>query len=120
MAKTNKLTKLKCLIKRWHSSKTIGQPADGLLHSSSFNGDQIPQGHRAVYVGKSHRKFVISAELAEHPIFHSLLETSGSCGGDRRPMLVHCEVVLFEHLLWMLENADPKPESIEEILEFYA
>jgi hypothetical protein len=29
-------------------------------------------------------------------------------------------VVLFEHLLWMLENADPQPESLDELVEFYA
>lgn len=34
-----------------------------------------------------------------------------------------CEVVLFEHLLWMLENADPKAiqsDSGLEMVDFYA
>jgi hypothetical protein len=28
--------------------------------------------------------------------------------------------VMFEHLLWMLENADPQPESLDELVDYYA
>ncbi|KAF7822490.1 auxin-responsive protein SAUR78 [Senna tora] len=37
-------------------------------------------------------------------------------------MVVNCEVVLFDHLLWMLEHADPKfasSESLDELADLY-
>ncbi|MCI01261.1 SAUR-like auxin-responsive family protein, partial [Trifolium medium] len=33
---------------------------------------------------------------------------------------VACEVVLFEHMLWMLENSDPQPESLDELVDYYS
>jgi hypothetical protein len=37
---------------------------------------------------------------------------------------VSCEVVMFEHLMWMLETADPEvirsDSSLEELAQFYA
>ena len=47
-----------------------------------------------------------------------LVERSGD--SDDETINVACEVVLFEHLLWMLDNADPQPESLDELVEFYA
>jgi hypothetical protein len=34
---------------------------------------------------------------------------------------VKCEVVFFDHLLWMLENADPNAsfDSLEELADLY-
>lgn len=120
--------KLKCMIKRWHSSSRITQSTSAMqsdedtLHSASFNGDEVPSGYRPVYVGKSRRRYLVPSNLVEHPVFQNLLERSesGDGNGGGEPMVVGCEVVLFEHLLWMLENADPKPESLDEIVEFYA
>ncbi|KAJ6792733.1 putative auxin-responsive protein SAUR72 [Iris pallida] len=129
MAKNKKLSKLKCILKRWNSSlartsstgsSTTGsddhEPAasDTWQHSSSFCGaDEVPAGYRPVYVGKSRRRYVVSERLLDRPVFRNLLESSS-------PAVVGCEVVLFEHLLWMLDNADPKPDSLDELVEFYA
>ena len=33
--------------------------------------------------------------------------------------VVGCKVVLFEHL-WLMENADPQPESLDELVDYYA
>ncbi|XP_076921077.1 auxin-responsive protein SAUR77-like [Bidens hawaiensis] len=108
-----KLTKLKSVLKKWHS---FGKPSSS---SSSSNSAIVANYHNpdqchAVYVGKSRRRYYISSEVAEHPVFQELLERSG----DRDT--VDCEVVLFEHLLWMLENADPQPDSLEELVDLYA
>ncbi|KAI3814433.1 hypothetical protein L1987_14073 [Smallanthus sonchifolius] len=88
----NRLTKLMSMLKKWQSL--------GKRSSSAIQDDNHWQ---AVYVGKSRRRYHISSQVAEHPVFQELVERSG----DRDT--VDCEVVLFEHLLWMLENADPQP-----------
>ncbi|KAG6499313.1 auxin-responsive protein SAUR76-like [Zingiber officinale] len=134
MAKSGngKLSKLRCIIKRWNSCSrlTPAGPSLGGGTSSSFEspaaaptwrsasfsgGDEVPAGLHPVYVGKSHRRYLVSEELLIHPLFRVLADRSGGTGGT----VVGCEVVLFEHLLWMLENADPKP-SLDELVEFYA
>ncbi|KAJ0090237.1 hypothetical protein Patl1_13668 [Pistacia atlantica] len=94
MAKGGKLMKLK---------STIPAPTPGDLHP--------------VYVGKSRRRYLISSDIIDHPLFKELAERSNDSSDT---INVSCEVVLFEHLLWMLENADPQPESLDELVEFYA
>lgn len=84
--------------------------------SDEDNGPSIARDLRAVYVGKSRRRYLISSDVIEHPLFRQLVERSG----DSEAITVGCEVVLFEHLLWMLENADPQPESLHELVDFYA
>ncbi|KAK3130137.1 hypothetical protein QOZ80_6BG0489450 [Eleusine coracana subsp. coracana] len=149
------LSKLKCMIKRWHSSSRISRTPSGCSARShdggedpwrraaaavvpassvvavgggrgsvSFNGaDGVPPGLHPVYVGKSRRRYLIAADLVGHPLFQNLVDRSGgggmggACAGGT---VVGCEVVLFEHLLWMLENADPQPESLDELVEYYA
>ncbi|KAL2939267.1 Auxin-responsive protein SAUR76 [Bienertia sinuspersici] len=76
-----------------------------------------------VYVGKTRRRYMVSSEVVDHPLFRELVDrsTDGS-GGGGDDVSVNCEVVLFEHLLWMLENADPQsqPDSLDELVDFYA
>ncbi|XP_028760477.1 auxin-responsive protein SAUR77 [Neltuma alba] len=77
-----------------------------------------------IYVGSTRKRYVISSKYLKHPIMNALMDKSktdqeGSHG--RGIMVVNCEVVLFDHLLWMLEHADPKlgSESLEELAELY-
>ncbi|OEL37694.1 hypothetical protein BAE44_0001287 [Dichanthelium oligosanthes] len=122
------LSKLKCMIKRWHSSSRISRTPSGAIGggggrgSASFHGaDGVPPGLHPVYVGKSRRRYLIAADLVGHPLFQNLVDRSGGAGvGGAGGTVVGCEVVLFEHLLWMLENADPQPESLDELVEYYA
>ncbi|CAL4999149.1 unnamed protein product [Urochloa decumbens] len=126
------LGKLRCMVRRWHSSGRIisrappsspgkedGHAAGG---SASFHGaDEVPKGLHPVYVGKSRRRYLIADDLAGHPLFQTLVHRTGAgeeAGGNCT--VVGCEVVLFEHLLWMLENADPQPESLDELVDYYA
>ncbi|KAL6644698.1 hypothetical protein ACP70R_000703 [Stipagrostis hirtigluma subsp. patula] len=124
------LSKLRCMIRRWHSSSRIARvPSpgtedddraagriDGDARGASFHGaDEVPKGLHPVYVGKSRRRYLVAEELVGHPLFQTLVDRSGGAG-----TVVGCEVVLFEHLLWMLENADPQPESLDELVEYYA
>lgn len=122
MAKGGTLLKLKSVLKKLNSfnnskrqsrspsSSSIAAATDDEYFTAS-GGDLHP-----VYVGKSRRRYLISSDIIDHPLFRELAERSS----DSDTVTVPCEVVLFEHLLWMLENADPQPESLEELVEFYA
>lgn len=124
MTKGGKLTKLKSVLKRWQSLGKLNRSGSSIAatnHSFSSDNDdddcQISQDHLyPVYVGKSRRRYLISSEVADHPLFRELIDRSG----DSETVTIGCEVVLFEHLLWMLENADPQPESLDELVDFYA
>ncbi|KAL6623451.1 hypothetical protein ACP70R_033330 [Stipagrostis hirtigluma subsp. patula] len=88
-------------------------------------------GGAVVFVGSSRRRYVISAEHLSHPLIAALID--GGAGGvdddvrgGRRPIAVNCEVVLFDHLLWMLDNAadfragDGDEDSMRELAQLYA
>jgi len=129
------LGKLRCMIRRWHSSSRIARTPPAIIDdgativsggggASSFHGaDEVPKGLHPVYVGKSRRRYLIAEELVGHPLFQTLVDRTGGggdAGGAAGTTVVGCEVVLFEHLLWMLENADPQPESLDELVDYYA
>lgn len=120
MAKgAGKLTKIKSVLKKMQSFK-LGRPNTSSIAAAAANNssddsfDPSAKDLHPVYVGKSRRRYMITSEVMENPLFRELV------GGDGRSVTVGCEVVLFEHLLWMLENADPPPESLDELVEFYA
>ncbi|KAL9230579.1 hypothetical protein vseg_005913 [Gypsophila vaccaria] len=72
-----------------------------------------------VYVGSSRRRYVINSKYLTHPLLNALIEKSKQNPGDC--ISIKCEVVLFDHLLWMLENGDPSigTESFEELADLY-
>nr|CAB3481128.1 unnamed protein product [Digitaria exilis] len=118
------LGKLRCMMRRWHSSSRVARApsaasedsiAGGDARGASFHGaDDVPKGLHPVYVGKSRRRYLIAEGLT---LVH---RTGGAADEPAGCTVVGCEVVLFEHLLWMLENADPQPESLDELVEYYA
>ncbi|KAM1047369.1 hypothetical protein ACFX2I_026677 [Malus domestica] len=120
MAKGGKLTKLKSVLKKWNSfSKQNSRRSLNSVVSAAdedYSTDVIISGDlRPVYVGKSRRRYLVASDVVDHPLFKELADRS-----DDDTINVACEVVLFEHLLWMIENADPQPESMDELVEFYA
>ncbi|KAI3938913.1 hypothetical protein MKW92_012536 [Papaver armeniacum] len=69
-------------------------------------------GLQAVYVGKSRRRYLISSDIIDHPLVRELVVRSSSVGCESElsasaGITFDCEVVMFEHLLWMIENSDP-------------
>ena len=83
---------------------------DEAAATSTAAGD----GATVVFVGSSRRRYVISAKHLSHPLIAALIINTAEDGGggrggienDKAPgVAVKCEVVLFDHLLWMLDNA---------------
>lgn len=81
--------------------------------------------HReTIFVGSSRRRYVVKSKFLSHPLLSALIEKSRNQnpGCDHHVISVKCEVVLFDHLLWMLENADPTnlaSDSLEELADLY-
>lgn len=122
MAKGGKLTKIKSVLKKMQSFK-LGRSASSIAAANtssdddSYDAASSTKDLHTVYVGKSRRRYLITPEVLDNPLFRELVERRSD---DEESITVGCEVVMFEHLLWMLENADPQPESLDELVEFYA
>lgn len=89
---------------------------------TSVRGGGGGGGAVAVLVGSSRRRYVISAEHLSHPLIAALIDD-----GRRKdqPIAVNCEVVLFDHLLWMLDNAvdlhdEGDDDAMRELAQLYA
>ncbi|XP_062091212.1 auxin-responsive protein SAUR76 [Humulus lupulus] len=124
MAK-GKLTKIKSVLKKLNSFSGNKQSRTSSVNSVADDSctSTISRDLHPVYVGKSRRRYLVGSEVIDHPLFRELVGRSAAAAddsGDIDTVNVACEVVLFEHLLWMLENADPQPESLDELVEFYA
>ncbi|XP_047938273.1 auxin-responsive protein SAUR78 [Salvia hispanica] len=85
------------------------------LRSKSARED----GGEEIFVGSSRRRYVIRSEHLSHPLVTALIERDPGLAAT----VVKCEVVLFDHLLWMLENADPNiasdSHSLQELADLY-
>lgn len=123
MAKESKLTKIKSVLKKMQSFKLgQGAKASSIAAASSNSSDDEPSAVskdlHAVFVGKSRRRYLITSDVMDNPLFRQLVDRGS--GGREESITVGCEVVLFEHLLWMLENSDPQPDSLNELVDFYS
>ncbi|KAJ8631310.1 hypothetical protein MRB53_024633 [Persea americana] len=83
--------------------------------------DEMIEGEpqEVVFVGSSRRPYMINSKLLNHPLMNALIKKSKQKGGD---ISVNCEVVIFDHLLWMLENNNQNftMDSLEELAQLYA
>lgn len=128
MANGGKLTKIKSVLKKMQSFKLgrANSNASSIAAANNSSDDDYSDSSSAlkdlhpVYVGKSRRRYLITSGVMDNPLFRELVDRRSEGDDDDEPITVGCEVVLFEHLLWMLENADPRPESLSELVEFYA
>ncbi|XP_073306917.1 auxin-responsive protein SAUR71-like [Primulina huaijiensis] len=78
----------------------------------------VPQGHFPVYVGDEMERFVVSADLLNHPIFVKLLENSAEeYGYEQQGVLrIPCHVFLFERVLEALRIGGESCD-LQELLE---
>ncbi|KAK4344364.1 hypothetical protein RND71_037458 [Anisodus tanguticus] len=130
MTKGGKLTKIKSVLKKMQSFKLgrvnsinntimLTTTNNSSLDDDSYNSyyDNNNNNLHPVYVGKSRRRYLVTSNVVNHPLFRELVERTGDSDDY---VNVGCEVVLFEHLLWMLQNADPQLESLDELVDFYS
>ncbi|KAA8541596.1 hypothetical protein F0562_022748 [Nyssa sinensis] len=120
MGKGGKLTKLRSAFKKWPSFTKLDHTINGKYSIAAVTDDSAVKeatgGLYPVYVGRSRRRYLVSSDVIEHPLFQVLINKSDGSDG----VSVACEVVLFEHLLWMLENADSVHlDSMDDLVEFY-
>lgn len=102
-------------------------------------------------VGKERQVFKVEPQMLEHRLLECLLARTNSSlssssssssqdalweekenvavtvrsrkghAAESRPVRLDCDVILFEHILWLLNNDDPaiRQLNIEELMEFY-
>ncbi|KAJ7982032.1 Auxin-responsive protein [Quillaja saponaria] len=71
------------------------------IRRSGVRSSPVPQGHVPIYVGDEMERFVVSAELLNHPIFIKLLNKSAQeYGYEQKGVLrIPCHVLVFERVL---------------------
>lgn len=141
-----KMTRMKSFVKKWQNLAKVGK-----VHTySSYMDDEdqeedmnysnddenrgsapvthpnskgaVPEGCTVVFVGKARRRYAVHSRHLQHPLFKELQQRSETCGiNQSQGPTLGCEVVLFEHLLWMLDSDDPAlyTDSIQELAELY-
>ncbi|MED6132726.1 hypothetical protein PIB30_021552 [Stylosanthes scabra] len=84
------------------------------------------ENFETIFVGSTRKRYVISSKYLNHPLMNALINKSnqkgkGSDDSSENVLVVNCEIVLFDHLLWMLEKADPMltADSLEELADLY-
>lgn len=127
------MKKINLLLRKCKSlSKQLGRSSSYSSLRSKSNREDLCASHgmeqdencETIFVGSSRKRYVISSKYINHPLLDALINKNkqkDNSDDDENVLVVNCEVVLFDHLLWMLENADPKfgSESLEELAELY-
>ncbi|XP_024537740.1 auxin-responsive protein SAUR71 [Selaginella moellendorffii] len=144
------MDRVKQMVRRWQKFSCAGSFSSAPAMESEWRkgggeGDAaalLPEGGAlTVYVGRERRRYVLGDEYVNHPLFKSLLarksarealdrgsspgnppDFSSSAAALEQEMCIPCEVVLFEHLLWILSSDDAAEirDSAEELVDFYA
>ncbi|XP_051150070.1 auxin-responsive protein SAUR76-like [Andrographis paniculata] len=114
MAKVGKLIRIKSMLKKMQPFKLGPTNYSSIIVGNFFNECSSKDLH-GIYIGKSQRHYLVTSEVMENPLFLELSEH----GGDKSLITIGCEVVLFDHLWWMLDNSDPHPKLLDELVEFY-
>ncbi|XP_057456131.1 auxin-responsive protein SAUR72-like [Lotus japonicus] len=80
---------------------------------------EVPEGHVPVYVGDEMERFVVSAELLNHPVFVKLLNQSAQeYGYEQKGVLrLPCHVFVFERVLEAL-HLGHDTRHLTELLNF--
>ncbi|XP_019185136.1 PREDICTED: uncharacterized protein LOC109180086 [Ipomoea nil] len=104
---------------------------DMLAAEDTNSGDNHEECEKTVVVGSSRRRYHISSKHLSHPLMNALIQKSKQQQKKKKKkkneedddddLSVKCEVVLFDHLLWMLENAYDEDDdgSLEELADLY-
>ncbi|XP_062017160.1 auxin-responsive protein SAUR78 [Rosa rugosa] len=126
------LRKCKSLSSQLGRSSSYSSLRSKSTREDLYDGNIMNENHQqtTIFVGSTRKRYVISSKYLKHPLLNALIEKSSNKRNNNRgddhdheDILVKCEVVLFDHLLWMLANGDPSfggtSESLEELAELY-
>lgn len=88
-------------------------PRRSKKHTSS-----VPEGHVPVYVGDEMERFVVSAELLNHPVFIGLLNRSAQeYGYEQKGVLqIPCHVLVFERIMESLRLGLAVPSDLQDVI----
>ncbi|KAK1393160.1 Auxin-responsive protein SAUR41 [Heracleum sosnowskyi] len=80
----------------------------------------VPEGHLPVYVGEESERFIVNAELLNHPVFMKLLNISAQeYGYEQKGVLrIPCHVLVFEKVLEALRVDEVSPDILELLDSF--
>ncbi|CAK8561405.1 unnamed protein product [Lathyrus sativus] len=86
-------------------------------HAESVQSDYVPEGHVPVYVGEEMQRFVLNAELLNHPVFVNLLNLSAQEYGYKQKgvLRIPCRVSVFEQVLEAV-RLGRHPQIIRDLL----
>ncbi|CAA7062064.1 unnamed protein product [Microthlaspi erraticum] len=78
----------------------------------------VPSGHVPVNVGEEMERFVVSAELLNHPVFVGLLNRSAQEYGYAQKGVLHipCNVFVFEKVVEILRSGDAESRDLPELV----
>lgn len=78
----------------------------------------VPEGHLPVYVGEEMERFVVSADLLNHPIFINLLNKSAQeYGYEQKGVLrIPCHVLVFERVLEALRAGKEASHNLQDLI----
>lgn len=78
----------------------------------------VPEGHLPIYVGEEMERFVVNADLLNHPIFINLLNKSAQeYGYEQKGVLrIPCHVFVFEQVLEALRTGKEASRNIQRLL----
>ncbi|KAF8082203.1 hypothetical protein N665_0844s0017 [Sinapis alba] len=78
----------------------------------------VPAGHVPVYVGEEMERFVVSAELLNHPVFVGLLNRSAQEYGYAQKGVLHipCHVIVFERVVETLRLGFNESGEVQELV----
>lgn len=108
-----------CLL---HSDSTSRRPrrVESFRVKLRRRGSQhvVPEGHVPVYVGDEMERFVVSAEVLNHPIFIELLNKSAQeYGYEQKGVLrIPCHVFVFERVLEALRLGHGQSHDLHDLL----
>ncbi|CAI8616862.1 unnamed protein product [Vicia faba] len=102
-SKIRRIVRLRQMLLRWRKKARLSTTSD------------VPEGHVAVCVGPTMRRFVVRASYLNHPIFKKLLmqaeEEYGFCNDG--PLAIPCDELVFEELLRVMARPEPRLSMIE-------
>ncbi|VVA95828.1 unnamed protein product [Arabis nemorensis] len=101
-----------------HQPTLANSPSSVYLVKRATTASSVPSGHVPVNVGDEMERFVVSAELINHPVFVGLLNRSGNEYGYAQRGVLHipCNVLVFERVVEILRSGIAEFSDLPEIV----